>query len=205
MPFVVSSPEFRILKPEFMNVRDALQFASEMFRAAGVSEERANASLLLEHILGVDRVALIARPERELGDLEERAFREAVSRRAAGEPVQYIGGVQEFYGFEFDVTPDVLIPRPETEHIVEVAIRAHEAAGAPPWRVLDVGTGSGCIAVTLAKLLPGARVAATDLSPAALRVASRNAGKLAAAVDFLCCDLASAVSGPFELVVSNPP
>ncbi|MDP8990385.1 MAG: peptide chain release factor N(5)-glutamine methyltransferase, partial [Acidobacteriota bacterium] len=120
-------------------------------------------------------------------------------QRMKGEPTQYITGRQEFYGREFRVTRDVLIPRPETEHLIEAAL----ARGAES--ILDIGTGSGAIAVTLA-LETTMRVTATDVSPAALRVARQNAQALAARVDFVACDLGAAFNdGSFDLVVSNPP
>jgi len=120
-------------------------------------------------------------------------------QRIKGAPTQYITGRQEFYGREFRVTPDVLIPRPETEHLVETAL------GRGGNSVLDIGTGSGAIAVTLA-LEATARVTASDVSPAALRVARQNADALGARVDFVACDLGAALAdGSFDLVVSNPP
>ena len=115
-----------------------------------------------------------------------------------GKPTQYITGRQEFYGREFRVTPDVLIPRPETEHVIEAALKTGART------ILDIGTGSGAIAVTLA-IETGARVIATDISTRALKVAQENAARLGAAVEFAACDLASALRGRFDLIVSNPP
>lgn len=188
-----------------MTVADEVAWGAARLEAAGVPSARTTASLLLAHALGVRRVTVIAYPERAVGEVERAAFRASIERRAAGEPFQYLTGVQEFYGLEFEVTPDVLIPRPETEAIVEIAERLWPEVSRSSNRVLDVGTGSGCIAVTLALRLPGARVAATDLSDRALAVARRNAARLGARVSFARMDLAEATAGPFALVVSNPP
>jgi release factor glutamine methyltransferase len=206
-------------------IRDEIARGSERLRAAGVADERLTASLLLAHVLGVGRAHLIAHPERELTPDEVHEFNRAVERRAAREPFQHITGAQEFYGLELEVTPDVLVPRPETELIVEAAERlwreerprihtnTHESRSirddscgfVDSSRVHDVGTGSGALAVTLALRLPGARVMATDVSAAALAVARRNAARHGARVEFVRADLATALSGPFDLVVSNPP
>jgi release factor glutamine methyltransferase len=145
----------------------------------------------------------MAHAERELSADEEARYRAAITRRTAGEPAQYITGVQEFYGREFAVTPAVLIPRPETEHIIEVCERL--AKNLSLNRVLDIGTGSGCLAITLAKTLSPSHVVATDLSGPALEVASTNARRHSVAIDLVRCDLASALAGTFQLVVSNPP
>jgi release factor glutamine methyltransferase len=182
-------------------IRDEIARGAARLREAGVADERLTASLLLARALGVDRVHLVAHPERELTAREAVAYARALERRAAREPFQHITGVQEFYGLAFEVTPEVLIPRPETELLVETAERLWRGGG----RVLDVGTGSGCLAVTLALRLPGATVTATDLSAAALAVARRNAVRHGARVDFARADLTAALSGPFELLVSNPP
>jgi len=182
-------------------IREEIARGADALRVAGVADERLTASLLLARALGVDRTHLLAYPERALTDEQLAAYDRILTRRAAREPFQQITGVQEFYGLDFEVTPDVLIPRPETELIVETGERLWRGAG----RVLDIGTGSGCLAVTLAKRLPSATVTATDLSGPALAVARRNARRHGATVDFVRADLASALSGPFDLVVSNPP
>jgi release factor glutamine methyltransferase len=186
-------------------IRDEIARGAALLREAGVADERLTASLLLAHALGVDRVHLIAHAERPLTPDEVNSYNRAVERRAARVPFQHITGVQEFYGLEFEVTPEVLVPRPETELIVEASERIWNRLRPGGVRVLDVGTGSGILAVTLATRLPGAIVAATDVSAAALEVARRNAERHRARVDFVRADLASALSGPFALVVSNPP
>src|SRR5262249_8500178 len=130
-------------------------------------------------------------------------------RRAAGEPAQYLTGKQEFWGLEFEVTPDVLIPRPETEHVVEVALERIGARRDSTLCVADIGAGSGCIAIALAKGLPKAEVSVTDISPRALAVAKRNAMRhgVADRMQFIECNLLDGMQDapPFDLIVSNPP
>jgi release factor glutamine methyltransferase len=165
-----------------------------------------DAELLLRHVTVLTRAGLLSHPERPLTAAELEAFFLAVERRAQSEPIQYITGVQEFYGLDFKVTPAVLIPRPETEHLVETAFDlAKKMAGS--LRILDVGTGSGAIAVTLAHLLPKAEITATDISPAALKVANENAVKHGAEgrITFVECDLMPAGKSWFDLICSNPP
>lgn len=171
--------------------------------AAGIEAPGRTAEALLAHVLGRDRAYLYAHPEEELTPEQAARLAAAVGRRAGGEPLQYITGEEEFRGRRFEVSPAVLIPRPETELLVEAALErmAPEAAV----RAADVGTGSGCIAVTLALERPWARVLATDTSAAALGVARANAARLGAAVEFLECDLLAGIEGGLDLVVSNPP
>lgn len=163
------------------------------------------ASLLLGHVLGLSEAQVIAREDREVPPAEERRFRELLERRLTGEPVAYLLGEREFFGRPFFVDDRVLIPRPETEHVVELALA--ERLPASPW-VLDVGTGSGCLAITLALEIPGAKVVATDLSPGALAVASKNARRhgVAERVLRVGMDLVEGLDlARFDLVVSNPP
>lgn len=161
------------------------------------------ARLILGRILGWSEARILAHGETVVSAATERRFHELVDRRLGGEPVAYLLGEREFYGRVFRVDPRVLIPRPETEHLVAAGL----TAPLPPRpRVLDVGTGSGCVAVTLALERPDARVAATDLSPGALAVAAGNARRLGARVSFLATDLTAALDlAAFDLVVSNPP
>jgi release factor glutamine methyltransferase len=183
---------------QFMDVRTALKQGQDLLEQAGISVPRLTAEVLLAHAIGCDRAWLFAHSTDELKELWWIHYGRYLHQRIAGKPTQYITGRQEFYGREFRVTPDVLIPRPETEHLIEAALP--HARG----RVLDMGTGSGAIAVTLA-LESNAGVFATDISIDALHLARANAADLGASVRFLQCDLASAISGEFDLIVSNPP
>ncbi|HEV2705824.1 MAG TPA: HemK/PrmC family methyltransferase, partial [Pyrinomonadaceae bacterium] len=156
-------------------IADALVRATFTLRRAGVDEARREAASLLAHALGRDRTFLITHADESLADSDFQNFQQLVARRAAGEPFQYITGRQEFYGLDFEVTPDVLIPRPETELLVEAALELLKERRAPV--LCDVGTGSGCIVVTLLHERPDARAHALDISPAALAVAARNAAR----------------------------
>ncbi len=189
-----------------MNVAEAISFATEALRTAGTPEPARDAKVLLAHSLGKQKTFLIAYPEFELSDEQQTRFRAVIERRADREPLQHILGRQEFYGRDFRVSPDVLIPRPETEAIVELAVGF--LADRPEPRFLDIGTGSGCIAVSIAAELPAARGVATDISPAALAVARENAYKhgVADRLSFIESDLfGPAVEGEFDLIASNPP
>lgn len=163
------------------------------------------ARALLAQRLQVARERLIAHPDTAVEDDDADAFRQAAGRRAAGVPLAYLLGEKEFHGRLFAVTPDVLVPRPETELLVDLALARLRAL--PASRVLDLGTGSGCIAVTLALELPGAAVTATDASAAALAVAQRNAARLGATIDFRLGDWYEALptAARFDVIVSNPP
>jgi release factor glutamine methyltransferase len=184
-----------------MDIRAALKEGMAQLRAAQIPSYTLAAELLLMHALERDRAWMYGHPEESLDPAAAEKFRALIARRAAGEPVQYLTGKQEFWGLEFEVTPAVLIPRPETEHVVEVAlarlgergIKIHMDTGAPreTLRVADVGTGSGCLAVALAWELPHADVVATDISEPALEVARRNAARhgVAERVHFLQRDL----------------
>ena len=179
--------------------------ARERLAAAPFRPSGREALLLMAHVLGRGEAGVLAHPEEELDAASSSRFRALLERRLTGEPVAYILGEREFYGRAFAVDRRVLIPRPETEHLVE-AVLALELPPRP--RVLDLGTGSGCVAVTLACELPAARVTATDLSPAALVVARRNARRheVASRVTLVAADLAAPIRlGGFDVVVSNPP
>jgi release factor glutamine methyltransferase len=205
-------------KATAVDVRTALKEAMARLRAAHVPSHTLAAELLLMHALRRDRTWLYTNPESMLDPSTLGAYFALVARRAAGEPTQYLTGRQEFWGLEFEVTPAVLIPRPETEHVIEVALERLGAHGikidmitgapSPKLHVADVGTGSGCIAVALARELPHAEITATDTSAAALDVARRNAARHTAAdrVHFIECDLLTGIlGGTFDLIVSNPP
>jgi release factor glutamine methyltransferase len=174
-----------------MDIRGALKQGISQLREADVPSFTLAVELLLLHALGRNRTWLYAHPEESVSDDEAQRFLALLARRAAGEPTQHLTGKQEFWGLEFEITPDVLIPRPETEHVIEVALdrlalrelragRAQKTEGAG-LQIADIGTGSGCIAVALAKELPAATFIATDISPAALAVAQRNAKRHAVA------------------------
>jgi release factor glutamine methyltransferase len=194
-----------------VNVRAALRDATARMRSAGVPSHALAAELLLMHVMGRDRAWLYAHPEAPLDAEDARRYFELVTRRAAGTPTQYLTGKQEFWGLEFEVTPAVLIPRPETEHLIEVAVeRLGEGRANASLRIADVGTGSGCVAVALAHEFPYAEIFATDISAAALAVAVRNATRhsMTERVHFLECNLLDGFAsecGTFDMIVSNPP
>jgi release factor glutamine methyltransferase len=184
-----------------MTLQTALQQACRLLEEQSLAAPRLTAEVLLCHALGRERSYLYSHPEAELSDLARLHYGRCLHERLAGKPTQYITGRQEFYGRDFLVTPEVLIPRPETEHVVETALAVVPA----PQRVVDVGCGSGAIAITLS-LEMQREVVATDISGAALAVAAKNAKKLNARVEFVACDLASAFApASLDLVVSNPP
>jgi len=198
-------------------LRDALTSAINRLSAAHVPSPRMNAELLLMFTLGCDRAHLYAHTERELTSGEQARYEQALAQRAQGVPAQYITGHQEFWGMDFIVTPAVLIPRPETEHVVESVLRLIREPGedARPTlkassfpRIVDLGTGSGCIALALAKELPRAKIHATDISAAALEIARANAARhqLESRTHFHETDLLRGLDPEaFDFVVSNPP
>jgi release factor glutamine methyltransferase len=167
---------------------------------------RRDAELILAHVLGCDATALLTHPERPLSAKEAEQFETLLKRRSASEPVQYLTGIQEFFGLLFEVSPSVLIPRPETEYLVEAVLGRFERDANP--RIVDVGTGSGAIAVAIAHALPRSQVTAVDISPEALEVARHNAERhgVMNRVSLLRSDLLAAVeTSQFDVVVSNPP
>ncbi len=191
-------------------VGGALREGVRRLEAAGVPSAPLAAELLLLHVLGRDRAWIYGHPEDQLPPHQLSSFFAAIAARFAGTPTQYLTGKQEFWGLDFEVTPDVLIPRSETEHVIEVAIaRLGEPRRNAPLRIADIGTGSGCIAIALAKEFPEAKICATDISAAALAVAMRNAVRngVAERIAFAESNLLEAVKEPlqFDLVVSNPP
>jgi release factor glutamine methyltransferase len=179
----------------------ALLDGAARLHSAAVPEPRLTAEVLLAHVLARSRTWLMTWPDSELTKEAVGTYFELVAQRAGGRPTQYLTHSQEWFGRPFFVDSSVLIPRPETEHVVEKVL----SLGLRPARLLDVGTGSGALAVTLALELPAAHVFATDISIEALSIARRNALTLRAAVSFVCCDLAAALRGPFDLIVANPP
>ena len=187
-----------------MLLRDALQSAIQRFEDEAVGSPRMNAEVLMMFVLGCDRAHLYAHPERELTADEAERYEAVVSERARHKPSQYITGHQEFWGLDFLVSPAVLIPRPETEHVIETML---ELAPAPGAKIVDVGTGSGCIAVALARKFPQAEIEGVDISSSAIEVALVNAARLECQhVGFRVNDLLEGFQPEsFDFVVSNPP
>jgi len=194
-----------------VTLAEAIHNASNRLSAAGIANARLDAEVLLAHIIKKDRVWLITHRDEVLDDEQQRAFAEVIRRRTGREPLQHIMGSQEFWGLEFMVTPDVLIPRPETEHIIEAALAIVQDRNSPV-RIIDLCTGSGCIAVSLAKELAAARIIATDASEKALAVARENSRRhgVAERIRFLQGDLFRPLEeldlrGQVDILVSNPP
>ena len=193
-----------------MTLRQRLLDARARLTGAGVDKNEAvlDTNLLARHVLGWSRAEMLLRQDDPLPTGFEDAFSALVERRARREPAAYIRGRQEFWSREFVVTPEVLIPRPETELIVEELINLLPVdAPALPRRVADIGTGSGCIAVSVAAERPNVHVVATDISRAALDVARRNAeaAGVAARIEFVECAYLSGATGPFDFILANPP
>jgi release factor glutamine methyltransferase len=208
--------------PADRSVRALLKQGLTLLREAKVPSYTLATELLLLHVVDRDRTWIYSHPQDILPENTARNFLTLVARRAAGEPTQHLTGRQEFWGLPFRVSPDVLIPRPETEHLVEVALdrlAVREIRASRPGRlagenvtIVDVGTGSGCIAIALGKELPGATIYATDISPAALKMARENAANLGFAerIEFIESNLFEKLRRPdwclsCDLVISNPP
>ncbi len=221
---MLHDPRITTHESRVTTLRSALRDAIAQLEREHIASAPLAAELLLMHTLERDRTWLYAHPEQELDAATRERYFSLIARRASGVPTQQLTGHQEFWGLDFEVTPDVLIPRPETEHVIEAALeRLAIAAGNAAsrrdaaLRIADVGTGSGCIAVALAHELPSARITATDISAAALEVARRNAARhgLSPRIDFIECNLLDAVfhqspatshqSPPYDLIASNPP
>ncbi len=184
-----------------------LTWTTEWLGSKGSESPRLDAEVLLAHVRGCQRIMLYAAFDEEVPEETRGRFRELVRRRAAGEPVAYLVGHREFFSLPFAVSSDVLVPRPETETLVSRVLDLCREAAAP--NILDVGTGSGAIAVTLAKKLPRATITASDVSPAALAVAKANAARhgVTDRVAFVEADLLSdgRLAGPWDVIASNPP
>lgn len=191
-----------------MFLRQALTSAIDKLTAARVGSSRMNAELLLMFTLGCDRAYLYAHPERPLTSEELARYHDLLAQRAQGMPAQYLTGHQEFWGMDLIVTPAVLIPRPETEHVIETVLTLARAEPNSPLGIVDVGTGSGCIALALAKELPAAIIDATDISAEALAIARANAARheLDSRIHFAQADLLAGMpAAAFDFVISNPP
>lgn len=179
-----------------------LEWTQEYLRSKGIGNARREAEWMLCAATGLDRIGLYLNFEKPLNDVELATYRAMITRRAKREPLQHILGTEEFFGLDFEVTPDVLIPRHDSETLVQAALARRPEARS----VLDIGTGSGCLAIALARNLPDAEITAVDISEAALTVARRNAERNSAKVRFLHGSLFEPVSGQrFDLIVSNPP
>src|SRR3954469_9842263 len=195
-----------VMATETWTVRRLLEWTEDFLRKKGVESARLEAQILLAHALGCKKIDLYVRHEEEPAEDKRAAFRETIKKRADGMPVAYLVGHREFYSLEFAVSPAVLIPRPETETLVMEALRRLKPLAAP--RVLDVGTGSGAIAVAIARQHKTARITAVDVSPTALAVATSNAQRhlVGDRIAFVEGDLFAPVGGQtFDLIVSNPP
>ncbi|HXY23468.1 MAG TPA: peptide chain release factor N(5)-glutamine methyltransferase [Candidatus Acidoferrum sp.] len=209
-----------------MDIRTALKRGLAQLRDAHVPSYTLAAELLLLHVLGRNRTWIYSHPEEEISAAHAERYAELLRRRMSGAPTQHLTGKQEFWGLELEITPDVLIPRPETEHVIEVAldrlavreIRAgrRQTLTGEGLRIADIGTGAGCLAIALAKELPSATIFATDISPAALAVARRNSERhgFGNRIRFVECNLldglrdsslATRQSPLLDLIVSNPP
>ena len=193
------------------NISQAIDEGAAQLKGAAIEYDRRTAGVLLAHVLGVDRTHLLTRSDDQVGESNYEEYLALIARRAAGEPLQYITGHQEFFGLDFHVTPSVLIPRPETEFLVERIIKLVDDSIESPL-IVDVGTGSGCIAVALAVNVPRAQLIATDLSVAALEVARMNAARhgVARKIQFLQGDLLEPLAirrleNSVDVLASNPP
>lgn len=193
----------------FLRIFDLLQSAATQLRAAGIASPHREAEWLLAAVLKTDRAHLYLMRDRQLRPDEQATFHEYLNRRLQREPLQYVLGVCEFYGFELIVSPAVLIPRPETELLVEKVVELASTFSSP--RIIDLGTGAGCIAVSLAKLIAKAQLVATDISEAALEIARENAQRhgVVERIEFRLVDMtqpeAFSADEQFDIVVSNPP
>ena len=192
-----------------MKVRDALRQARDKLRASGVEDAGFESEYLLRHALGCTREFLLIALDSDVSSSDQLRFDSIIARRADGEPSAYITGHKEFYGLDFKVDPRALIPRPETELLVELALdfAARRTSRDEGLNIAEVGVGCGAIAIALAVNLSGARIVATDISPAALNLASENVSRhgVEDRVTLLNGDLLDPVSGPIDILVSNPP
>ena len=197
-------------KPLPQTLRLTIIAGGRLLSAAGVESPRLDSEVLLRHALGIDQAEFYLRLDESIAPDVERRFWELLRRRARREPVAYITGRKEFWSLDFAVTPDVLIPRPETEVLVETALERAQSMIKSPLKIIDIGTGSGAIAVALANELPHAQMTGVDISKAALRVARTNAERhgVADRIRFVQGDLWAPVAGEpegFDLIVTNPP
>jgi len=191
---------------ERWTVLKVIQWTAGHFQDKEVANPRLEAEVLLAHLLGIDRMGLYLNYDRPLKEEERTAYREMIQRRTGGEPTAYIVGHKEFWSLRFAVNPECLIPRPETEHLVEEAVRIGKGLE-PPVRVLEIGHGCGSVAIALATELEEAEVVATDISPGAHALAQENAEAhgVSGRIQFILGDLYPPEEGSFGLICSNPP
>jgi release factor glutamine methyltransferase len=191
---------------ERWTVQRVIQWTTEHFQKKGLDNPRLEAEVLLAYLLGMDRMGLYLNYDRPLKEEERTAYREMIQRRTAKEPLAYIVGTKEFWSLSFAVSPECLIPRPETEHLVEEAVRIGKGLK-PPLRVLEIGQGCGAIAIALATELGEAEIVATDISVGACSLAQANAERhgVGGRIRFVLGDLFPRGEKPFGLICSNPP
>ncbi|MCF7792548.1 MAG: peptide chain release factor N(5)-glutamine methyltransferase [Candidatus Cloacimonetes bacterium] len=184
-----------------MKILNLLEQAKNSLKQAGSTNPKLDAELIISHFTGINRLELNLHADDEVSEESQIKIKKAIQRRIDHEPIQYILGETEFYGLQIKVNPSVLIPRPETELLVEKIIDENPAEKS----ILEIGSGSGCIAITLKKLLPDSSVTATDISGKALKTTQENAETNQTEIDFIQSDLFDNISGRFDLIVSNPP
>ncbi len=191
---------------ERWTVQRIIQWTTEHFQKKGLDNPRLEAEVLLAHLLEMDRMGLYLNFDRPLKEEERTAYREMIQRRQAWEPSAYIVGTKEFWSLRFTVSPECLIPRPETEHLVEEAVRIGKGL-IPPLRILEIGQGCGAVAIALATELGEAQIVATDISPGACSLAQANAARhgVSGRIKFVIGDLFPVGEEPFGLICSNPP
>ncbi len=192
-----------------LTVLEAIRLSTDYLDKKGIESPRTNAELLLASILNCDRLKLYMSFERPLSEIEKQSYRELIQRRGKFEPLQYITGKTDFYGAEFDISPDVLIPRPETEFIIEALVSRLDNGA--PLRILDIGCGSGVIPVTLARFFKNAEIKSIDINPSALQCAKKNASKMNVEemitfelLDILSPEAENSING-HDIIISNPP
>jgi len=192
---------------EPMSIRRAIRDAEGRLRRKGLLSPGLDAEILLSFCLGMDRTGLLREGDRPVAPGEMQTFNDLLERRLRGEPVAYIVGRREFWSLDLKVSPAVLVPRPETEILVQAVLETARRSGTSAPRILEIGTGSGAVSVALARELISARIFATDLSPEALRVARENAAVhgVADRIFFIACNLLEPFSGSLDMIASNPP
>ena len=190
-----------------MTVHDILNESTKALEEIDIPSARLDAEVLLSYCLGCDRLEFYKNPDMQITKAKQEHFKKLVARRLKWEPVAYITGRKEFWSFTLEVNKDVLIPRPDTEILVEEALSICRKINFPEMKIIDIGTGSGAIALALAKELPQAKIIATDISTTALRIARKNALNLGLGnqIAFRCSDLFDSVDDFFDIIVCNPP